>query len=250
MLYIIDNLDGLEPNIAALYKSNSDGKFQLQVEGLPPQEDVSGLRSALQTERESVSKFEYELRDWKKLGKTPNDVRAKIDDLTKSGSDPSEGEKLLEQAQIKHNIEIEKISGERDAALASEHAAIVKSGMTAALAKAQFTETGMEMIPQLHGNRIKMVERNGARVPEIMTSDGSAPMVGSGEGNRATFDDLAKEYSEKYPDLVRTDQKGGAGTAPGIGGSGDQNSMSRSAWDKLPVMEQSRVLSDGVSLVD
>ena len=248
--FILDSLGGLDENTAKLYEKNSEGKYQLKVEGLPKQEDVSGLKSALQKERQNVAKLEGDLRAWQRLGETPDAVAETIDGLKRAKGDPSDGEKLLEQVRAQHKAELEKVISERDAALASEHAAIVTSGFTAALAKAGFSDTGLDLIPKLHSARVKMVERDGKRVAEIMTADGSAPMVGSGDGGRATFDDLAKEFATAYPDLIRSDRKGGAGTAPGAGGSGFEKQMLRSDWDKLAPAEQQKTITDGVQLVD
>ncbi len=50
----LEKLDGLDPAVAALY-SERDGKFVLEVEG---QEDVSGLKSALEAERKARKDFE------------------------------------------------------------------------------------------------------------------------------------------------------------------------------------------------
>lgn len=248
--FLLDTLDGLDEATKAMYKKNDDGKYQLQVEGLPQQEDVSGLKNALQTERASVAKLEGDLRAWKKLGDTPDAVSTTIADLKKDKGDPTEQERLMEQLKTQHAEEVTKITGERDAALESERQAVINNGMVTALAKAGFSKTGLDMVPQIHGNRVKITERDGKRVVDIMTADGSAPMVGTGDGSRATFDDLAKELAVSYPDLVNSDRKGGAGTAPGGGGSGSEKQMLRSDWDKLDAMDQAKTISDGVQLVD
>ena len=190
------------------------------------------------------------MKVWVKLGETPDAVSKTISELKKAKGDPSDGEKLLEQARTQHKVELEKVQSERDVALASEHTAIVTSGFTSALAKAGFSDTGLDMLPKLHSGRVKMIERNGARLAEIMTADG-APMVGTGDGSRATFDDLAKEFATSYPDLVKSDRKAGAGTAPGAGGTGNEKQMLRADWDGLndPVAQQ-KIVADGVKLVD
>jgi hypothetical protein len=248
--FLLDSLDGLDENVAKLYSKNSDGKFQLQVDGVPQQEDTKGLKSALQKERENVAKLEGDLKAWKKLGEKPETVSETIEGLKKAKGDPNESERLLEQATAKHKEEMAKIISERDAALSSEHSAIIENQFTAALAKAGFTDTGLQMIPQLHASRVKISDRDGQRSIDIMTEDGKAPLVGSGENSRATFDDLAKEFSIKYPDLVHSDRKGGGGTPPGGGGSGTEKQMSRSDWNNLAPDQQSKVISDGVQLVD
>ena len=122
---------------------------------------------------------------------------------------------------MQHKTMLEKVTTERDVALAAEHTAIVTSGFTSALAKAGFSDTGLDMLPKLHSGRVKMVERNGSRLAEIMTPDGS-PMVGTGDGSRATFDDLAKEFATAYPDLVKSDRESG----------GRDGSRGRGIWQR------------------
>jgi len=249
--FIIDSLEGLDENTVKLYEKTADGKYQLKVEGLPEPEDTSGLKTALQKERSNVSKLEGDLKAWKKLGETPDAVTETINGLKKAKGDPADGEKLLEQAQAKHKAEIETLTAERDKALASERTAIIENQFTASLAKAGFSDTGLSMIPKLHSERVKISEREGKRVIDIMTEDGSGPMVGTGEGSRATFDDLAKEFSVKYPDLLKSGRKGGGGTPPGNGGGGgSEKQMLRSDWNELDPIDQQKTIDDGVQLVD
>uniref|UniRef100_UPI003F58F74D hypothetical protein n=1 Tax=Pseudomonas purpurea TaxID=3136737 RepID=UPI003F58F74D len=44
----LDSLDGVDEPVRALY-TEKDGKFVLDIEGLPQPEDVSGLKNQLQT---------------------------------------------------------------------------------------------------------------------------------------------------------------------------------------------------------
>ena len=94
-----------------------------------------------------------------------------------------------------------------------------------------------------------MVERGGIRVPEILTADGTAPLVGSGENSRATFGDLAKEFAAAYPDLVRADRKGGGGS--GSGNDDDSgNTITRSDYDAMSHADRSAAMASGKTLVD
>ena len=47
---ILDNLDGLSDELKGFYEAGDDGKYRVKVEGL---EDSSGLKSALQKERDA-----------------------------------------------------------------------------------------------------------------------------------------------------------------------------------------------------
>lgn len=248
--FIIDSLDGLSETDAKLYKADGN-KFRLQVTGLPKPEDNAGLLTALQMERTSVSKLEGDLKAWKKIGETPDLVISQIAELTKAKGEPSDTEKLLEQAQAQHEVVVTTLTGERDQAIAREYGATVNTQLTAALVKVGFTDAGLDLIPAKHSDRIKMSERGGQRVIDIMVEGGASPMVGTGEGMRATFDDFAKELADKYPDLVKSDRISGAGTAPGAGASGGQNKMSRADFDALTPHEQGKAALDPeVTIVD
>ena len=254
--YSVDNLDGLGEGVAQLYEAVPEGGFKLQVEGIPtvadkPAETPEKLLGALQSERKITSRLESELKAWKKLGATPDEVVSSMTKPKKAEGDADEAQKMLAQAQEQYATELQKITEERDAALTAERLAVVESGFTSALARAGFTDTGIEMIPQLHSKRVRMVERDGGRYPEIMTAEGTVPMVGTGENLRATFDDLAKELSKQYPDLVHSDRKGGSATLPGSGrANSEQVTMLRNEWQALPNDKQGEVIRSGVKLVD
>ena len=248
--FVVDNLEGLSEEVAKNYEKSEDGKYQLKVDGLPVQEDTTGLKNALQAERNAVADLKRQARDWQALGETPDAVAAKIKELSDAKGDPSEQEKMLEQLQAKHAKELENITTQRDAALVSEREAIINAGFTAALAESGFTKTGLELIPKIHSDRIVMVEQDGKRVPQIMTKDGSGALVGSGKNNYATFEDLAKELAETYPDLVQAERKGGAGSSPGPRGPSGEKVMKRLDWDALSPAEQMSIVSKGTKIVD
>ncbi len=246
--YLLDSTDGLDDNLVELYEKTPEGKFQLKVEGIP-EADNSGLKSALEKERINTKRLTGDLRPFEKLGMTPDEITTTIEDLKKAKGDPSNGEKLLDQARAQHKVELEKLTRERDTAFESERNAVITSGFTAALAKVGFSEEGINLIAPLHASRVEMAEQNGKRVPIITAKDGG-PMLGTGADHHATFDDLAKEFADTYPSLVLSDRKGGAGIAPGSGGATTEKTMLRSDWEKLGAVEQHKTIMGGVKLVD
>jgi DNA-binding transcriptional MerR regulator len=64
---VADTLDGLAPEISALYSKNADGKFALGVDGI---EDTSGLKSALQKERSRADEAIKAMKQWDGLDAT------------------------------------------------------------------------------------------------------------------------------------------------------------------------------------
>ena len=73
----LDSLDGIDERFHSEYKKGDDGKYRLDVSGLP---DVNGLKSALEKEREFR-------RDYEKQFKSANDEleKLKLDSLKKGG---------------------------------------------------------------------------------------------------------------------------------------------------------------------
>lgn len=60
--FVVDTLEGIDEGLHGEYEER-DGKFHLKVDGLPAHEDVGGLKSALQKEREARSKAEKRISE-------------------------------------------------------------------------------------------------------------------------------------------------------------------------------------------
>ena len=52
----------MDETIRGLYKEGADGKFRLELEGAETDEEVAGLRSALQKERDRAKTYEARLK--------------------------------------------------------------------------------------------------------------------------------------------------------------------------------------------
>ena len=147
--FLLDSLDGLTEDQAKMYKKLDDGKFQLQVDGLPSQADNANLLSALQKERKEVATLTSDLASWKKLGVTPDAVTKTITDLKAERGDPTESEKLLEQATARHNEEKADWQKELSAAHNSEKEAVINSGLTGGPSPSRFHRHGIINDPKV-----------------------------------------------------------------------------------------------------
>lgn len=87
---VLDTLDGLDAALHAHYTKGADGKFRLDAEGV---EDVSGLKSALQKEREGRSTAEKALKAFDGLD------AAEIRSLVEKFANDEEG-KLIKEGKI------------------------------------------------------------------------------------------------------------------------------------------------------
>ena len=210
---IVDNLDSVPEGARSFYEQK-DGKFALKVEGL---EDVSGLKSALEKEREAAKTA----KAFKELGLSPEEIRELKAAREKADEDKAkaagEWDKLREKLSGQHAAELKKLQDQIAALEQSERGAVVKTGLMSALAEAGATEEGLSLLPDILQGRAKMENDNGKRVVKILDADGSPMLV---KGRDATFADLVAAASEKYPSLFKATTKPGSGTQPGGNGAG------------------------------
>ena len=181
-----------------------DGKLDLAA--IPAPEDVSGLKSALQKERENTSAYS-------KYGK-PDEIEAKIAELTEKAKGSGKG---AEDAQAK----LDALAAEKDAEITKRDERISKmmqrnagAELKAELAKAGFISEAIDDIASTAMGRLQFNEDG---TPKVLTSDGK-PMIGNGADHGATLADLAKELAEAKPYAVRDAGKGGGGKPAGSQG--------------------------------
>ncbi|WP_448043802.1 hypothetical protein [Bradyrhizobium liaoningense] len=221
---VVDSLDEVTNEAARGAYVEKDGKFHLDID---PPEDTSGLKTALNSERQLRAKHEKNVKAWEKLGKTPEEIsdlleaqRVKDEEAARKAGD---FDKILKQHQDKAAQEKAELEAELNAARSSERSAVVGERVQGALAKAGATEEGIELLPDRLANRIKFETVDGTRVLKIMQSDGKTPMAGSAADGTATIDDLVKDTIKKFPSLFKGSGAGGGGKPPegkGGGGSG------------------------------
>ena len=178
----------------------------LDLGGIPAPEDVTGLKSALQKERENTQAYS-------KYGK-PDEIEAKIAELTEKAKGTGKG---AEEAQAKLDAMEQKYTGEiqaRDERINKMMQTGAQANLKAELAKAGFIA---EAIDDIASTAMARLHFNEDGTPKVLTSDGK-PMIGSGADHGATLADLAKELAEAKPYAVRDGGKGGGGKQPGSQG--------------------------------
>lgn len=249
--FIVYSLDGMDDATKALYKE-VNGKFQLQVKGLPdPEEASKELQTALQEERRTVANQKTELRSWKALGENPAAVKTTIADLKKDGGKNEDAQKLLDQQATQFETVKTGLETQLAAALKGEKSAIVDNNLKTSFIEAGFNPEGLDLLSERYAGRVQVdVSDDGTRSLNILTPELDAPMIGTGKGNRATFVDLAKEAAEKYPMLLDSKRKSGDDKNPKEGKGDTSKTMSRSDWDDLDPTAQSTKMSEGYTLTD
>jgi DNA-binding transcriptional MerR regulator len=228
---VVDDINSVPEAVRTEY-TEKDGKFYLNVDDIDNHPGVSGLRSALKTERDNNKTVKDAIAAWKKIGKTPEEIAelvaakeaAEAEAARKSGDFDS----ILRQHQDKAAKEKADLEAELNAARTSERSAIVGERFAGALVRGGATANGANALPKLAADRIKLETVDGGRVMKIMKADGVTPMAGSGADGTATLDDLVKELSNEYPEFFKGSGAGGGGKPPGDTGGGGSGATKKS----------------------
>jgi hypothetical protein len=222
----LESLEGLPEEFHEDYEADENGKFQLKLlKGMVSSdkvEDVSGLKSALQKERENNKtltsakrKLEEQMGDvdveeYQRLKEL--EAKAEEDKAAKAG----EWDKLRNQMTEKHKEELAK-RGDRESFLVS---ALEKKTIDAEAISALNELKGNVtlLLPHVKGH-VRMVEEDGAFVARVVDDAGN-PRV-NGEGKFLTVSELVSEMrdQETYATAFDSTVKPGGGTPPGGGGS-------------------------------
>lgn len=232
----LDAIDGLPENLKPL-AAQADGKFKLDLSKVMPAEDLSGLRSALQKERENAGAYS-------KLGK-PDEISKRISDLEAAAA---KGGKGGEEAQEKLDALKKDYEGklaDRDTRLTSLMRRQANAELRAELAKAGVIPEGLDILATFAASRIQF---NDDGSPKVLTADGK-PMIGSGADHGATLSDLAKELAKTIPHLVADGGKGGGGKPPSNGGT-PQKTVTRAEFDAMSQADRAAHAKSGGKVTD
>lgn len=223
----------LKPLVATV-----DGKNKLDLTKLMPVEDLTGLKSALQKEREATSA-------WSKFGK-PDDVAKRISDLEAAAAKGGKGGEDAQAMLDAMRAEYEGKLTDRDTRLTALMRDNASEKLRVELAKAGFIAEAIDDIAATAMSRLQFGDDG---KPKVMTADGR-PMIGSGADHGATLADLAKELAAAKPYAVQDGGKGGGGKPPGSQGNAGQKTMTRAEFDALSPAAKSAAAKEGVKLTD
>lgn len=229
------------PDISALPEAlkavvvSAEGKNKLDLAKLMPVEDLTGLKTALQTERANAGAYA-------KLGK-PDEISKKIADLQALAD---KGGKGSEDAQAKLDAMKADYEGRlsaKDATLTGLMKRQANAELRAELAKAGVIPEGLDMLSTFAASRIVFADDG---TTKIVTADGK-PMLGTGADHGATLADLAKELAKASPFLVKDGGAGGSGKQPGSGGT-PAKTMPEAEFNALPAKDRAARMAEGYTL--
>lgn len=250
----VDSLDSV-PEAARGAYVEKEGKFVLDFE-VP---DVAGLKTALASERSLNKAAKDKVAAWERLGVSPEDIESRLeaervkaeDALKKAGKFDEVLATHLGNAKKERDEAVGAAAKREASALGIAKAAIVNTSLATALTKARASAEGMAALPRLIGDRVKIeFDDNGRANSSIMEADGVTPMVGSGPGGLATFDDLVKDTIKEFPSLFEG-AGGGSGSDPkGQRRDAGGKTLTRSEFDALDVYTRAAKIKEGFKVID
>lgn len=220
--YEVDDIETVDEGVRGLYAEHN-GKFRLNVEGVPKGEDTSGLKSALQKERERAKQVER----YESIGLSPDEIQAMVREKEEAEHKRLEAagdfKAILAQHKEAWEKERSELAGRADSANNALQRYIGESALTTALARAGATEEGLALLPGQLMSRVKVAVNGDRPAINLVAADGETPMAGTSEDGKATMDDLVADAAKRFPSLFRSDAKGGGGK-PQTSGAGSNAS--------------------------
>jgi len=205
-------------------------------------DELSGLKSALQKERERARALEKQAKAYEGLGLSPDEIaelkaaREKADE--EAARKAGDYEALLKKHRESAAKELEARETKAKALEGKLAELMLGDGLTKALLEAGATKEGVDLLSRVLQSRARLeVSDQGARVT-VLDADGS-PMVTSGKD--ATLADLVNDAAVKYPSLFAAQTKAGSGTQSASQGAGrtGQTSIKASELDAMTPLQKS-----------
>jgi len=213
--YVLDSLEGLEPAHAAMY-AEKDGKFYLQVEGIPEPEDTSGLKAKVdQLLAEKKSEAE-------KRKAAEEQAKQYAEEQARKNGD-------VEALERSWNEKHTQAMGERDAQMAQLHAqvhALTVGATSARLAGELAVQGSASVLQKIIEPRLSVEMREGK--PTVVVLDAT------GRPSALTVEELRAEIM-KDPALAPL-IAGSRATGGGAGGSNGGGAAK--TWDQMSGMER------------
>jgi hypothetical protein len=203
----LDTLEGVDEAVRALY-TEKGGKFVLGIEGLPQQEDVSGLKAKVDELLGEKKLAEKKAREAEELARTEREEAARksgnVEELEKSWSEKynrreAELNGMLEQERGTLSTQIRDLTVGRTATDIASALAIPGS------AKA--------LLPHIE-RRLSVEQRDGKPVVVVLDQQGKL--------SAATLDELKAEFANDtaFAPLIAGSKASGGGAAGAGGGGG------------------------------
>ena len=214
----------LDEGQQAMYSQEGDG-YQLQVVGMPEQQDVSGLKKKVDELLSEKKAAQQKAREAEEQAKREAEEKLKkANDYEQLyASSESEREKAATELQeLKATIERQSIS---------QQATEIASGLTKDTARAKLLTEQIQ-------SRLSLVDG------EVRVLDTTGNLTVS------TVEELTSSIKADYPFLVDGSQDAGGGAIGGSSGAGDSKTVSRSDFERMSHVDRSKFFKSGGKIID
>lgn len=209
----LDSLEGLDESQHALY-TEKDGKFFLNIEGLPQQEDVSGLKNKvneLLAEKKAAEK---------KAQEAAEAARKEADEAARKSGNVDALEKSWQEKYSRREAELSgQLETERNSLQSQIKSLTVGRTATDLAAELAIQGSAKALLPHIE-KRLGMDIRDGK--PTVVVLDAS------GNPSAATLDELKAEFTNDAafaPLIVGSKASGGGAGGAGKGGGAAQGNI-------------------------
>lgn len=235
---VVESLDNIAEALKGEYTKGEDGKFRLNVNGI---EDVSGLKSALQKERDNVKELKAKYAAYEGIDpEKAQEALQKLRDLEeKKLIEAGELEKVLENRtkmmRQDHQAQVEQLTKRAETAettivdLQKQLAtAVIERGIADAVGEVGQPRKGALIDIIQRGRQTWKLDDKGK--PVAVNEDGTA-IYGKDGKEPISMKEWAQNLLEQAPHLFE-ESKGGGGRGSVVGADG--KSMSLEELAKLP----------------
>lgn len=223
---VVDSLESVEEAFRSLYAKGEDGKFHLSVEGV---EDVSGLKSALQKEREANKEMKGKMAAYEGIDpEKAQEALKKLRDIEeKKLIEAGELEKVLENRtkimRQDHQAQVDQLTKRAEAAEADSDktrkllaTAIIERGITDAVNEIGQPRKGAIIDIIQRGRQTWRLDENGK--PVAYNDDGTT-IYGKDGKEPISMKEWAQKLLEQAPHLFE-ESRGGGARGSIVGGDG------------------------------
>ena len=230
----VDTIEGLDESVQKMY-TEKDGKFTLAIEGLPKQEDVSGLKTKVEQLLTEAKEAKQKAKDAKKLADEATHNKAKND---------GDIEALTASWETKYKTDTDTLTTERDDALGMLRAEKVHSKAVEMAGTLAIPGCADVLLPHITP-RITMTIKDGRAVTEVLDA--------AGKPSALTLDELGKEFANNpafAPLIVASNAAGGGANGKQGGGAAKSKTATRSEHDAWNPSQKQKFFSEGGTLIE
>lgn len=229
---VVDTLDDVPESLREHYTEQQDGTYLLSVDGGNSNyrlEDVKSLQKTLQTERNGRKEAERSLKEWAKLGESPDEVAEKLKSTDRDGKSGASND--VEQDRLKRELEkaekrYQQQLADRDKAVESYRGrlsqTLLEREIMDGIASHRLAPKAEKAVRAMVRDRLKVLEEDGQHRVAVLDEDGQEAYSNrqGAAGKPMSTAELVDSLRSDHPYLFEASGKTGTGSGPAAGGGG------------------------------